>query len=109
MANTACFIIVGQNDIPIYEAEVGSAPQVLFLTPLFQFLFWSFIYILIRGGIGSSHIQVCTIQDYYRAVRLVAAGTGGSVNILRQLLFVSLTQEDAASERLTPIKTAFAA
>ena len=37
-----------------------------------------------------------------RAVRLVAAGTGGSssVNILRQLLFVLLTQEaasDAAS------------
>ena len=31
----------------------------------------------------------------FRAVRLVAAGTGGSgsVNILRQLLFVSLTQE----------------
>jgi len=52
-----------------------------------------------------------------RAVRLVAAGTGGSgsVNILRQLLFVSLTQEaasDAASERrvlrLTPIKPAVA-
>ncbi|KAF2584221.1 hypothetical protein F2Q70_00034803 [Brassica cretica] len=50
-----------------------------------------------------------------RAVRLVAAGFGvsGSVNILRQLLFVSLTQEtasDAASERrvlrLTPIKSA---
>ncbi|THU52273.1 hypothetical protein C4D60_Mb10t02240 [Musa balbisiana] len=25
MANTACFIIVSRNDIPIYEAEVGSA------------------------------------------------------------------------------------
>ncbi|CAN7040309.1 unnamed protein product [Brassica rapa subsp. trilocularis] len=40
--------------------------------------------------------------SHIRAVRLVAAGTGGSgsVNILRQLLFVSLTQEaasDAAS------------
>ena len=55
--------------------------------------------------------------NYNRAVRLVAAGTGGSgsVNILRQLLFVSLTQEtasDAASERrvlrLTPIKSAVA-
>lgn len=29
MANTACFIIVGRNDIPIYEAEVGSAAKVL--------------------------------------------------------------------------------
>ncbi|XP_026666083.1 trafficking protein particle complex subunit 2-like isoform X2 [Phoenix dactylifera] len=27
MANTACFIIVSRNDIPIYEAEVGSAPK----------------------------------------------------------------------------------
>lgn len=25
MANTACFVIVGRNDIPIYEAEVGTA------------------------------------------------------------------------------------
>lgn len=31
MANTACFIIVGRNDIPIYEAEVGSAAKVHFL------------------------------------------------------------------------------
>ncbi|KAF3594562.1 hypothetical protein DY000_02027640 [Brassica cretica] len=37
-----------------------------------------------------------------RAVRLVAAGTGGSgsVNILRQLLFVSLTQEAASARRV---------
>ncbi|XP_073114886.1 uncharacterized protein [Elaeis guineensis] len=27
MANMACFIIVSRNDIPIYEAEVGSAPK----------------------------------------------------------------------------------
>ncbi|KAF3792205.1 Transport protein particle subunit [Nymphaea thermarum] len=27
MANTACFIIVSRNDIPIYEAEVGSAQK----------------------------------------------------------------------------------
>ncbi|KAF3504807.1 hypothetical protein F2Q69_00040315 [Brassica cretica] len=59
-------------------------------------------------------IEWCVID--IRAVRLVAAGTGGSgsVNILRQLLFVSLTQEaasDVASERrvlrLTPIKPAW--
>lgn len=38
MANTACFIIVGRNDIPIYEAEVGSAPKVLFLSFLIHIL-----------------------------------------------------------------------
>ncbi|KAK6912191.1 Trafficking protein particle complex subunit 2 [Dillenia turbinata] len=27
MATTACFIIVSSNDIPIYEAEIGSAPK----------------------------------------------------------------------------------
>ncbi|KAK6915009.1 Trafficking protein particle complex subunit 2, partial [Dillenia turbinata] len=27
MASTACFIIVSRNDIPIYEAEIGSAPK----------------------------------------------------------------------------------
>jgi hypothetical protein len=28
MATTACFIIVSRDDIPIYEAEVGSATKV---------------------------------------------------------------------------------
>uniref|UniRef100_A0ACD5Z261 Uncharacterized protein n=1 Tax=Avena sativa TaxID=4498 RepID=A0ACD5Z261_AVESA len=27
MASTACFVIVSKNDIPIYDAEVGSAPK----------------------------------------------------------------------------------
>ncbi|KAF3324619.1 putative TRAPP subunit [Carex littledalei] len=27
MASTACFVIVSKNDIPIYEAEVGTAPR----------------------------------------------------------------------------------
>ncbi|WVZ71453.1 hypothetical protein U9M48_020039 [Paspalum notatum var. saurae] len=27
MSSTACFVIVSKNDIPIYEAEVGSAPK----------------------------------------------------------------------------------
>ncbi|KAK2978110.1 hypothetical protein RJ640_009274 [Escallonia rubra] len=27
MATTACFMIVSRNDIPIYEAEVGTAPK----------------------------------------------------------------------------------
>lgn len=30
MATTACFIIVSRNDIPIYEAEVGSTVKVRF-------------------------------------------------------------------------------
>ncbi|CAK9176347.1 unnamed protein product, partial [Ilex paraguariensis] len=37
MASTACFMIVSRNDIPIYEAEVGTAPKrylVVFLNPL---------------------------------------------------------------------------
>jgi len=34
MASTACFVIVSKDDIPIYEAEVGSAPKVW----LFQFI-----------------------------------------------------------------------
>lgn len=28
-ASTACFVIVSKKDIPIYEAEVGTAPRVL--------------------------------------------------------------------------------
>ncbi|CAH1443501.1 unnamed protein product [Lactuca virosa] len=27
MASTACFMIISRNDIPIYDAEVGSAPK----------------------------------------------------------------------------------
>lgn len=34
MATTACFIIVSRNDIPIYEAEVGSAIKVGFFAQL---------------------------------------------------------------------------
>lgn len=30
MATTACFVIVGKNDSPIYESEVGSGPRVSF-------------------------------------------------------------------------------
>lgn len=30
MATTACFVIVGRNDSPVYESEVGSAPKVSF-------------------------------------------------------------------------------
>ncbi|KAH0896439.1 hypothetical protein HID58_046007, partial [Brassica napus] len=46
---------------------------------------------------GKDNMFQSSRQDL-RAVRLVAAGTGGSgsVNILRQLLFVSLTQETAS-------------
>jgi hypothetical protein len=38
MANTACFIIVGRNDIPIYEAEVGSAAKREDAAQLHQFI-----------------------------------------------------------------------
>ncbi|WZZ12860.1 hypothetical protein YC2023_105949 [Brassica napus] len=59
--------------------------------------------------------RLCYSMCWYEALsnnsvhEIISRGTGGSVNILRQLLFVSLTQEaasDAASERrvlrLTP-------
>ena len=70
MANTACFIIVGRNDIPIYEAEVGSAPKVLFsyssLSVSLSELY-IYIYILIRGGIGSHIFKlVCTTLSVLR-------------------------------------------
>ncbi|CAN8240532.1 unnamed protein product [Cochlearia groenlandica] len=38
MANTACFIIVGRNDIPIYEAEVGSSAKREDAAQLHQFI-----------------------------------------------------------------------
>ncbi|EXB76509.1 Protein SUPPRESSOR OF npr1-1, CONSTITUTIVE 1 [Morus notabilis] len=38
MATTACFIIVSRNDIPIYEAEVGSAPKREDAAQLHQFV-----------------------------------------------------------------------
>ncbi|KVH93016.1 hypothetical protein Ccrd_004933 [Cynara cardunculus var. scolymus] len=34
MSSTACFMIISRNDIPIYEAEVGTAPKIL-LNPLY--------------------------------------------------------------------------
>lgn len=37
MASTACFMIVSRNDIPIYEAEVGTAPKVIRLLVMFLF------------------------------------------------------------------------
>jgi hypothetical protein len=38
MASRACFVIVRKNDIPIYVAEVGTAPRVG--NAIFFFLFW---------------------------------------------------------------------
>ncbi|TVU29241.1 hypothetical protein EJB05_20799 [Eragrostis curvula] len=38
MASTACFVIVSKNDIPIYEAEVGSAPKKEELAYQHQFI-----------------------------------------------------------------------
>ncbi|XP_058004694.1 transport protein particle 20 kDa subunit [Hevea brasiliensis] len=38
MATTACFIIVSRNDIPIYEAEVGSATKREDAAQLHQFV-----------------------------------------------------------------------
>ncbi|KAI9174435.1 hypothetical protein LWI28_017202 [Acer negundo] len=38
MATTACFIIVSRNDIPIYEAEVGSATKREDAAQLHQFI-----------------------------------------------------------------------
>ncbi|OAY52670.1 trafficking protein particle complex subunit 2 isoform X1 [Manihot esculenta] len=38
MATTACFIIVSRNDIPIYEAEVGSAAKREDAAQLHQFI-----------------------------------------------------------------------
>ncbi|KAL3740283.1 hypothetical protein ACJRO7_021545 [Eucalyptus globulus] len=38
MATTACFIIVSRNDIPIYEAEVGSAVKREDAAHLHQFI-----------------------------------------------------------------------
>ncbi|KAE9467792.1 hypothetical protein C3L33_00323, partial [Rhododendron williamsianum] len=40
MASTACFMIVSRNDIPIYEAEVGSAVKVSSIVGS-TFLFYS--------------------------------------------------------------------
>ncbi|OQU85306.1 hypothetical protein SORBI_3004G213900 [Sorghum bicolor] len=38
MASTACFVIVSKNDIPIYEAEVGSALKKEDLAHQHQFI-----------------------------------------------------------------------
>ncbi|KAL9431967.1 hypothetical protein AB3S75_027054 [Citrus x aurantiifolia] len=38
MATTACFIIVSRNEIPIYEAEVGSAAKREDASQLHQFI-----------------------------------------------------------------------
>ncbi|KAD4889249.1 hypothetical protein E3N88_21322 [Mikania micrantha] len=38
MASTACFMIISKNDIPIYEAEVGTAPKKEEAAHLHQFI-----------------------------------------------------------------------
>ncbi|XP_023643569.1 trafficking protein particle complex subunit 2-like isoform X1 [Capsella rubella] len=74
MANTACFIIVGRNDIPIYEAEVGSAAKVHFLflhCVLLHFLFlhWSlsYYYYLFRFLKSVDRFNVLVVSVYVTA------------------------------------------
>lgn len=39
-ASTACFVIVSKKDIPIYSAEVGTAPRVLATSSFWVFSSW---------------------------------------------------------------------
>ncbi|KAF8389384.1 hypothetical protein HHK36_026079 [Tetracentron sinense] len=41
MASTSCFIIVSRNDIPIYEAEVGSAVKLIIFVDILASFFVS--------------------------------------------------------------------
>ncbi|KAH0891020.1 LOW QUALITY PROTEIN: hypothetical protein HID58_053449, partial [Brassica napus] len=98
------FYVIGVLDVTMMFGAYSTTRQVAVSRIVLRLIWFSL-----------AAVFICFL---YRAVRLVAAGTdgSGSVNILRQLLFVSLTQKtasDAASERRvlrqTPIKSAYAA
>ncbi|ESQ27090.1 hypothetical protein EUTSA_v10019800mg [Eutrema salsugineum] len=59
MANTACFIIVGRNDIPIYEAEVGSAAKFFNMIEYIpQHTLQLFLFDFRRGEISFSVLRI---------------------------------------------------
>lgn len=60
MANTACFIIVARNDIPIYEAEVGSAAKVHFFLLCISFICSTAFIHLLNLGNESESLEFCS-------------------------------------------------
>jgi len=67
MATTACFIIVSRNDIPIYEAEVGSATKVWTSFLLLSFLFIYSLLVWLETQILRNEMYVIDFIsfDYY--------------------------------------------
>ncbi|KAJ8480439.1 hypothetical protein OPV22_024166 [Ensete ventricosum] len=97
MANTACFIIVSRNDIPIYEAEVGSAMKKEEAAQQHQFILHAALDIVEDLAWTTSAMFLKAVDKFNDLVRIVALPCSLSVLISWDLLVLSYNKILATS------------
>ncbi|KAH7520564.1 hypothetical protein FEM48_Zijuj08G0157900 [Ziziphus jujuba var. spinosa] len=88
MATTACFIIVSRNDIPIYEAEVGSAAKREDAAQLHQFILHAALDIVQDHAWTTSAMYLKAIDRFNDLVVSVYVTAGHILNVLLNPLYL---------------------
>nr|XP_028963256.1 trafficking protein particle complex subunit 2-like isoform X1 [Malus domestica] len=99
MAATACFIIVSRNDIPIYEAEVGSAAKREDAAQLHQFILHAALDIVQDLAWTTSAMYLKAIDRFNDLVVSVYVTAGHDLCYFMTL--VTMMESRASSKRFT--------
>ncbi|WZZ13880.1 hypothetical protein YC2023_106969 [Brassica napus] len=92
MANTACFMIVARNDIPIYEAEVGSAAKREDAAQLHQFILHAALDVVQDLAWTTSAMFLKSVDRFNDLVVSVYVTAGHILFLLEQLFLLLLLQ-----------------
>nr|XP_033508340.1 trafficking protein particle complex subunit 2 [Nicotiana tomentosiformis] len=87
MATTACFMIVSRNDIPIYEAEVGTAPKKEDAAHQHQFILHAALDIVQDLAWTTSAMFLKSIDRFNDLVVSVYVTAGHILHMLQEVLF----------------------
>ncbi|BBN12836.1 trafficking protein particle complex subunit 2 [Marchantia polymorpha subsp. ruderalis] len=81
MASTACFVIVGRNDCPIYESEVGTAPKKDEATHLHQFILHAALDI-VQDVVWTTNGMFLKVVDKYNELLVSVYVTAGHTRLM---------------------------
>uniref|UniRef100_A0A2K2B935 Trafficking protein particle complex subunit 2 n=1 Tax=Populus trichocarpa TaxID=3694 RepID=A0A2K2B935_POPTR len=98
MATTACFIIVSRNDIPIYEAEVGSATKREDAAQMHQFILHAALDIVQDLAWTTSAMYLKAIDRFNDMVVSVYV-TAGHILYLCYFMTLAMMMESRAFSR----------
>ncbi|KAF3625240.1 putative trafficking protein particle complex subunit 2 [Capsicum annuum] len=103
MASTACFMIVSRNDIPIYEAEVGTAPKKEDAAHQHQFILHAALDIVQDLAWTTSAMFLKSIDRFNDLVVSVYVTAGHILHIIMNLLSSFVFPVDSSCRRLVLI------